>query len=213
MFYPNKNQQCPSCNNTQYNHQLNRHYYDSSWTNTPMYNPNYSVPYYDRTMPYPDDSRFYSDFSYYQPSTNQDYMVLQDYGPAPFALNINDAAKQNPNFRTTIWTGEHLQVTLMSINVGEDIGVEIHPKIDQFIRIEEGQGLVMMGDQEDNLDFQVNVSDDYAFVIPAGKYHNLINTGNIPLKVYSIYAPPQHPHGTVHETKADAMASKRYPKQ
>jgi mannose-6-phosphate isomerase-like protein (cupin superfamily) len=95
----------------------------------------------------------------------------------------------------------------MSINVGDDIGLEIHPNVDQFIRIEEGQGLVRMGDSKDNLNFQRKVCDDFAFIIPAGKWHNLINTGNKPLKLYSIYAPPQHPHGTVHETKAIAQAA------
>ena len=95
----------------------------------------------------------------------------------------------------------------MSIKVGEDIGLEVHQGLDQFIRVEEGQGLVKMGDSKYNLDFQRNVYDDFAFIIPAGKWHNLINTGDTPLKLYSIYAPPQHPHGTVHETKADAEAA------
>jgi mannose-6-phosphate isomerase-like protein (cupin superfamily) len=95
----------------------------------------------------------------------------------------------------------------MSLKVGEDIGLEIHPDLDQFIRIEQGQGVVMMGDRRDRLDFQEKVFDDFAFVIPAGKWHNLINTGCVPLKLYSIYAPPQHPHGTVHKTKADALAA------
>ncbi len=134
-------------------------------------------------------------------------IALKDYGPEPFVVNIEEATKQNNAFRRAIWTGKHLQLTLMSIRVGEDIGVEIHPNTDQFIRIEEGFGLVKMGDKKDKLDFQRNVNKDYAFIIPAGKWHNLINTGNIPLKVYSIYAPPQHKHGTVHETKADAMAA------
>nr|WP_235436114.1 cupin domain-containing protein [Gottschalkia purinilytica] len=92
----------------------------------------------------------------------------------------------------------------MSINVGEDIGLEIHNDLDQFIRIEEGQGIVKMGDRKDKLDFQKRVYDDYAIIIPAGKWHNLINTGRKPLKLYSIYAPPAHPHGTVHKTKEDA---------
>lgn len=131
-------------------------------------------------------------------------IVLRDYGPNPFVVNIEEAAKQNNNFRIALWTGSHLQVTLMSINVGEDIGLEIHPNLDQFIRIEEGQGIVMMGDRRDRLDFQANVRDDFAFIIPAGKWHNLINTGNRPLKLYSIYAPPQHPFGTIHKTKEDA---------
>lgn len=132
---------------------------------------------------------------------------IKDYGPKPFVVNINEATKQNKNYRTALWTGCHLQVTLMSIKIGEDIGLEIHPDLDQFIRVEQGQGLVMMGDRRDRLDFQEQVCDDFALVIPAGKWHNLINTGCVPLKLYSIYAPPQHPRGTVHETKADAQAA------
>jgi mannose-6-phosphate isomerase-like protein (cupin superfamily) len=135
------------------------------------------------------------------------YIVLTDYGPEPFAININQATKQNNTFRTALWTGKHLQLTLMSIKVGEDIGLENHPNLDQFIRIEQGQGLVKMGQSKTNLDFQRRVADEYAIFIPAGTWHNLINTGNIPLKLYSIYAPPQHPKGTVHRTKADAMAA------
>lgn len=140
----------------------------------------------------------------YYPNHPYQFSPLKDYGPEPFVINIEEAAKQNNYFRLALWTGRYLQVTLMSIRVGGDIGLEIHPNVDQFIRIEEGQGLVKIGDREDCLDFQRNVYDNYAIVIPAGKWHNLINTGNIPLKLYSIYAPPQHPHGTVHKTKEDA---------
>ena len=100
-------------------------------------------------------------------------------------------------------TGEHLQVTLMSINVGDDIGLEVHPDGDQFIRIEEGDAIVRMGDSKDNLDYERRASDDSAIKIPAGKWHNISNAGNSPLKVYVIYAPPEHPKGTVHPTKAD----------
>ena len=129
---------------------------------------------------------------------------MQDYGPNPFVVDIEKATKKNNNFRIALWTGKHLQLTLMNINVGEDIGLEMHPNLDQFVRIEEGQGLVKMGDRKDMLDFKANVRDDFAFIIPAGKWHNLINTGNKPLKLYSVYAPPQHPFGTVHKTKEDA---------
>ncbi|WP_227940453.1 cupin domain-containing protein [Alkalihalobacillus deserti] len=132
---------------------------------------------------------------------------LKDYGADPFVVNIEEVTKQNKTYRTALWTGNHLQVTLMSINVGEDIGLEVHPTLDQFLRIEEGQGLVQMGDTRDTLDFEERVYDDYAILVPAGKWHNLTNTGNNPLKLYSIYAPPEHPYGTVHETKAIAMAA------
>ena len=100
-----------------------------------------------------------------------------------------------------------MQLTLMSIRVGEDIGAEMHPQLDQFLRIEQGHGLVLMGPRRDNMNMRVNVSDDDAIIVPAGTWHNVVNIGSIPLKLYSIYAPPEHPHGTVHETKADAMAA------
>ena len=132
---------------------------------------------------------------------------ITDYGPEPFVINIDEATKQNNTFRTALWTGSHLQVTLMSIDVGEDIGLENHPTLDQFLRIEQGQGLVQMGDSKDQLDFEEEVYDDFAIVIPAGKWHNLTNTGNEPIKLYSIYAPPQHPYGTIHETKEIAQAA------
>lgn len=135
-------------------------------------------------------------------------MKLTDYGQRPLVLNIDQAAKQNNTYRTALWTGKHFQVTLMSINVGDDIGLEVHPTTDQFIRIEQGKGLVQMGDSKDNLDFQEMAYDDYAIMIPAGKWHNVTNMGNVPLKVYVIYAPPEHPYGTVQETKADAMSAR-----
>lgn len=138
-------------------------------------------------------------FNSYRPSDGA------DYGPEPFTVNINEASKQNNTYRTALWTGTHLQVTLMSLNAGEDIGLEIHPDLDQFLRIEQGQGIVQMGESKDNLNFERNVFDDSAIMIPAGTWHNLTNTGNIPLKLYSIYAPPNHPFGTVHVTKEDAM--------
>lgn len=138
------------------------------------------------------------------------YTGFADYGQQPFVVNIEEVTTQNNAFRTALWTGDHLQLTLMSINPGEDIGLEIHPNLDQFLRVETGTGIVKMGAQRDYLDFQRNVSADYAFIIPAGTWHNLINTGRAPLKLYSIYAPPQHPFGTVHITKADAEAAERH---
>ncbi|WP_226665205.1 cupin domain-containing protein [Metabacillus litoralis] len=132
---------------------------------------------------------------------------LTDYGAKPFVIDIEKATKQNNTFRTALWTGKHLQLTLMDIKAGEEIGLEIHPNLDQFLRIEQGQGIVKMGDSKNRLDFQKKVFEDYAIIIPAGKWHNLINTGKQSLKLYSIYAPPQHPFGTVHETKEIAMAA------
>ena len=140
-------------------------------------------------------------------TSNGGEIRLKDYGPDPYVVNINEATLQNNAFRTALWTGKHFQVTLMSLKAGEDIGLEMHPNVDQFIRIEQGQGIVEMGQSKDDLNFKRYVYDDSAIVIPAGTWHNLTNTGNIPLKLYSIYALPNHPFGTVHPTKADAEAA------
>lgn len=126
---------------------------------------------------------------------------LRDYGKQPLVINIDVAAEQNDAFRTTLWTGNYLQVTLMSIDVGDDIGVEMHPDVDQFLRIEEGKALVQIGNRRDSLNYKTEVHEDYAIMVPAGTWHNIINTGNKPLKLYSIYAPPEHPFGTIDKQK------------
>ncbi|MDG5788836.1 cupin domain-containing protein [Evansella sp. AB-P1] len=169
----------------------------------------YWNPWYHQQMNYPNQNQWNGNWSqgYYYGNYSYENAVVKDYGPEPFVINIEEATKRNNTFRTALWTGEHLQITLMSINVGEDIGLEVHPHLDQFLRIEAGQGVVQMGDSKETLNYQQEVYADHAIVIPAGKWHNLINTGNTPLKLYSIYAPPQHPHGTVHETKEIAMAA------
>lgn len=132
-------------------------------------------------------------------------MELIDYGPAPTVFDMEEITLENENFRTAVWTGEYMQMTLMSLQPGEDIGLELHTKTDQFIRVEEGVGTVYMGDTEDNLDFVREVKDDFAFFIPSGKWHNLKNTGDKPLKLYSIYAPAEHEHGTVHVTREEGI--------
>ena len=129
---------------------------------------------------------------------------LRDYGNEPTVVNIDLFTKENPYYRTAFWTGDYLQLTLMSIKVGGDIGIEMHPDTDQFIRVESGYALVKMGDSEDNLTLCQKVNDNYAILVPAGTWHNIINLGDAPLKLYSIYAPPHHPFGTVHKTKEDA---------
>jgi len=130
---------------------------------------------------------------------------LKDYGPNPFKINIEKATIDNNNFRLALWTGNHMQLTLMSLNVGQDIGLEMHPDVDQFIRIEQGQGEATMGDMEDMVDFKEIVEADDIIIIPAGKWHNLVNTGSVPLKLYSIYAPANHPFGVIQRTKQQAM--------
>ncbi len=135
----------------------------------------------------------------HSPSTME--AVGKDYGGRPYVVNIEEATERNKSFRTAIWTGTHLQVTLMSIGIGEDIGLEIHPNTDQFLRIEEGESFVFMGDDPKQLVYRQHASDDDAIMIPAGTWHNIVNIGNQPLKLYSIYAPPEHPFGTIHQTK------------
>ena len=132
--------------------------------------------------------------------------IKTDFGPNPFVIDINKATLANDNYRSALWTGRNLQLTLMNLKPGEDIGLEVHPGTDQFLRIEKGTGVVQMGTSKENLPFQQNLYDDYAVFVPAGTWHNIINTGKEPMYIYSIYAPPHHPYGTVHQTKAIAQA-------
>ena len=128
---------------------------------------------------------------------------ISDHGAQPFITPIEKNTLENTNFRTTLWTGKNIQVTLMTIQPGHDIGLEVHHDIDQFLRIEEGSATVYFGESEDTLVAQSAVQDD-AILVPGGTWHNLVNTGDIPLKLYSIYGPPDHAFGTVHITKHDA---------
>ena len=105
-----------------------------------------------------------------------------------------------------LWTGYNLQLALMCIPPCGEIGLEVHQENDQFLRLEEGQGIVMMGKCQEWLDFQRPVCKDDAIFVPAGTWHNVINTGRTPLKLYAIYAPPHHPHGIVHRTKSESDA-------
>lgn len=131
---------------------------------------------------------------------------MQDNGPNPYVVDIEELTLQNENFRTAAWTGTNLQMTLMTIQPGEAIGLEVHEDHDQFLRIEQGTARVEMGPTETELQTW-DAKDDFAIFVPAGTWHNVVNTGNEPLKLYSIYAPPEHAHGTVHETKAIAEAA------
>ena len=121
--------------------------------------------------------------------------------------DIERATLENENFRTVLHTGEHVQLTVMRLRPGEDIGRERHPHTDQFLRIESGTGRVEFGRSEHAVDETHDVEEDWAIVVPAGVWHNVVNTGDGELKLYSLYAPPEHPDGTVHRTKADAMAA------
>lgn len=130
-------------------------------------------------------------------------MDINDHGPGPHAVDIEKVTTENSNFRTTHWTGTHLQLTLMSIAPGDDVGLEVHPDNDQFLRLEQGKGRCVMGPSADVVTFEQDVEDDWAIFVPAGVWHNVINTGDEDMRLYAIYGPAHHPHGTVHPTKAD----------
>lgn len=114
--------------------------------------------------------------------------------------NIEEQTLKNNNFRQVMFTGVHCQLVLMCLQCGEDIGREVHPGTDQFFRIEEGEAKFIFNDTEEHL-----VKSGEAVVVPAGTFHNVINTSpNHQLKLYTVYSPPNHPDGTIHKTKADA---------
>jgi mannose-6-phosphate isomerase-like protein (cupin superfamily) len=133
-----------------------------------------------------------------------------DAGPDPYVVDIEAATLSNKNYRTTLWSGGHLQMTVMSIEPGADIGLEVHEHGDQFLRVEAGKARVQMGPTADDLPFERDVEDDWAILVPAGTWHNVVNIGDRALKVYALYAPPEHAHGTVHATKAEADAAEHH---
>lgn len=132
---------------------------------------------------------------------------MQDQGPEPYVVDIEDATLSNDTFRTALWTGPHLQLTVMSIPVGGEVGLEMHDDRDQFLRVESGKARVQMGPERDDLRFDREIEDDWVILVPAGSWHNVTNLGDEPLKLYSLYAPPEHPKGTVHKTKAESDAA------
>ncbi len=121
-----------------------------------------------------------------------------------WVADIEAATLDNRDFRRVLYTGTHLQVTVMTLAPGEDIGWEMHDHLDQFLRLEHGTGTLRLGRAEDDLGEEHHVEADWAMVIPAGTWHDVTNRGDEPLKLYSVYGPPDHPDGTVHPTRADA---------
>lgn len=123
--------------------------------------------------------------------------------------DIEHETLANETFRTVLHTGEHAQLTVMRLAPGEDIGREAHPHLDQFLRLEAGTARLELGTGPDEVEETHDVREDWAMVIPAGVWHNVVNTGDDDVKLYSLYAPPEHPDGTVHRTKADAEAAEQ----
>jgi len=130
-------------------------------------------------------------------------METKDRGPQPYVADIEKLTLENNTFRTAVWTGKNLQLTVMSVPVGGDVGLEVHPDNDQFFRIEQGQARFETGPSEDNLTLTEDVSEDQIMLVQAGTWHNITNTGTTDLKLYTLYGPAHHPHGTVHTTQAD----------
>jgi len=131
-------------------------------------------------------------------------MTIKDIGPDPQSFDLEEATLENTRYRAVAWSGKHLQLTLMSIPVGGDIGLEAHPETDQFLRLDAGRGRVQMGPTQDRLDFDQEVEDGWAVLVPAGTWHNVTNTGDVPLQVYAVYAPVHHAAGKVQATAEDA---------
>lgn len=131
-------------------------------------------------------------------------MTIEDIGPKRNAFDIETETKENSRYRTVAWTGKYLQVTLMSIKPGKSIGLEVHPDTDQFLRLDAGSGKCVMGPSEDELDFEQDVSDGWAITVPAGVWHDVINTGDEDMRLYAIYAPSHHAAGLKQETFEDA---------
>ena len=133
-------------------------------------------------------------------------MTIEDIGPKPQSFDLEQATLDNELYRSVAWSGRYLQLTLMSIPPGGDIGLEVHPETDQFIRLDAGRGRVEMGTAKDRLTMKKEVSDGWCVLIPAGTWHNITNIGDEPMQVYAIYAPAHHKPGKIHETAADAAA-------
>jgi mannose-6-phosphate isomerase-like protein (cupin superfamily) len=133
--------------------------------------------------------------------------MSDDVAELGWAADSDAATLENKDFRRVLFTGGHMQLTVMSLAPGEDIGWEMHDTHDQFLRIEQGRGRLRFGRSEDSVDEEHTVEDDWAIIVPAGTWHDVLNTGDTELKLYSLYAPPEHPPKTVHHTKADAQAA------
>ena len=120
-----------------------------------------------------------------------------------FIKNIEDISIKNEEFRQVLYTAENIQLVVMSLKPKEEIGMEIH-ELDQFFRVEEGTGEALLEG------IRTNISAGFAVLVPAGTNHNIINTGSVPLKLYTLYAPPNHRDGVVHHTRRDAEADNEH---
>lgn len=135
-------------------------------------------------------------------------MTIEDIGPKPQSFDLEEATRANRNYRTVAWSGRYLQLTLMSIAPGKDIGLEMHAETDQFLRLDAGRGRVEMGPSKDRLTFTREVADGGCVLVPAGTWHNVTNIGKEPMQLYAIYAPAHHKPGKIHVTAAESESDK-----
>ncbi len=129
---------------------------------------------------------------------------LVDMGKKPWVFDIEEATVDNTNYRKAVWSGKYMQLVLMSLKPGEIIDLEVHHDHDQFFRVEQGEARILMGKSEDDLSFDKIAKDDWSMFVPAGFWHKVENIGDVDLKIYTIYAPPEHAPGTVHKTYEEA---------
>ena len=132
-------------------------------------------------------------------------MTIQDIGPKPDVFDLETAPRENPEYRRVAWSGRFLQLTLMSIGAGQSIGLEMHPDTDQFLRVDAGRGRLQTGPAKETMTAHQDVGDGWCMLVPAGTWHDVVNTGDTPLRLYAIYAPVHHAAGRVHATAEDAM--------
>jgi len=135
---------------------------------------------------------------------------LEDKGSASIVMSLEQLVRENTNFRIALWTGDLLQLAAMSIPPGGEVGMEQHKDEDQFLYIIEGHGTYHSGPEKGNMTYKELVKPGSGIFVPKGKWHNITNDGPGSLKLFSVYAPPHHSHGTIHKTKAEAEAAEQH---
>lgn len=130
--------------------------------------------------------------------------LFKETDQQPFVIDFKELVMENDSYRKVIWTGNHIQALIMSIPENEEAGTEVHHNIDQYTRIEDGQGVCRMGPSPDEFTYERAITTNDTIFIPGNMWHNIINTGGRPLKLYTIYSIPEYAEGTIHHTREDA---------
>ncbi|SCH70081.1 MULTISPECIES: cupin domain-containing protein [unclassified Romboutsia] len=175
------------------------------YSNSQIYN---RYPYFAWSNPqmfYMYQNNLWNEREIDQPNTEKNSIKLSDYGPEPLVVNLENAAEKNNRFRTVIWTGNNLQIVLMSIPVSYSVDPYLTKTSDQFIHTSSGTGLIKIGTSQNELDYQTYINKNSSVIIPSCKWVTILNLGNVPLKLYITYAPPEFANNTMHETKTDSL--------